>query len=125
MTEHAEQVRLFRIAGIWASQGIHPELELLHAIPMGGKRHIAVAKKLKAEGAKAGVPDVCLPVPRQGYHGLYIENKWGRNTPTESQQWWIDQLREQGFRVEVCYSCQAALDVLVDYLTLPGGDDDN
>ena len=129
MTEHMEQVRLFRIAQIWAQQGTHPELELLHAIPMGGLRHKAVAGKLKAEGVKAGIPDICLPVPRtgtrkrQGYHGLYIEMKDGRNKPTERQAWWIEKLREQGYRVEVCYGCQAALDVLVDYLG--GGEDGN
>ncbi len=126
MSEHDEQVRLFLIAQIWAEQGTYPELELLHAIPMGGLRHKAVAGKLKAEGAKSGVPDVCLPIPRKGdrgqsYHGLYIEMKYGRNTTTDNQEWWIEQLRRQGYRVEVCYSCQAALDVLEDYLG--GGDD--
>ena len=121
-SEHAEQVRLFNIAAIWASQGIYPELELLHAVPMGGLRHKGVARKLKAEGAKAGVPDICLPVARDMFHGLYIEMKVGRNKPTEHQQWWINKLREQGYRVEVAYGCQAALDVLVDYLT--GGEDE-
>ena len=113
--EHMEQVRLFRIAELWANNG-YPELALLHAIPMGGQRHKAVAAKLKSEGARAGVPDVALPVSRQGKHGCYIEMKWGRNKPTPSQAWWIDRLRNEGYRVEVCYSCQDALDVLVDYL---------
>ncbi len=120
-SEHAEQVRLFNIAIIWAREGIHPELELLHAVPMGGKRPISVAKRLKAEGARAGVPDVCLPVARGGQHGMYIEMKYGRNRPTEYQRWWIDRLREQGYRVEICYSCQEALDALEDYLE--GGDE--
>ena len=120
ISEHTEQVRLFRIAGIWASQGIHPELELLHAIPMGGKRPISVAKRMKASGAKKGLLDMCLPVPRGGYHGLYLELKVKGGRLTKEQKWWIEKLREQGFRVEVCYGCQAALDVLMEYL---GGDE--
>jgi len=120
ISEHTEQVRLFRIAGIWASQGIHPELELLFAIPNGGWRHKRTAGRLKAEGLKAGVPDTFLAVPRGAFAGLWIEMKYGRNTVTDNQQWWIEKLREQGYRVEICYSCQAALDVILEYL---GGDD--
>jgi len=33
---------------------------LLFAIPNGGHRHPAVASKLKAEGVRAGIPDLCL-----------------------------------------------------------------
>jgi hypothetical protein len=73
MTEHDEQVALSR----WVTllQPRHPELALLHAIPNGGHRHKAVAVRLKAEGVKRGVPDLCLPVPRGGHHGLYLEMK--------------------------------------------------
>ncbi len=120
-SEHMEQVRLFRIAQIWAQQGTYPELELLHAIPMGGKRPISVAKRMKAAGAKKGLLDMCLPVARGGYHGLYIELKVTGGRVTKEQRWWIEKLGEQGYRVEVCYDCQTALDVLVDYLG--GGDD--
>jgi hypothetical protein len=79
-SEHDEQVNLFHWADIMSPQ--YPELALLHAIPNGGKRNINVARKLKEEGQKAGVPDICLPVPRGEYHGLYIEMKYGRNKPT-------------------------------------------
>jgi len=90
-TEHWEQVQLFS----WAEN--LPELELMHAIPNGGKRDIRVALKLKEEGVKAGVPDICLPVPRSGKHGLYIElkrRKYGRVSADQLK--WLEALSHQG-----------------------------
>ena len=121
MTEHAEQVDLFQKAERW--EGDYPELALLHAIPMGGKRPISVAKRMKAAGAKKGLLDMCLPVPRGQYHGLYLELKVEGGRVSKEQKWWIEKLREQGYRVEVPVGCEAAWDVVIDYLT--GGDDDN
>lgn len=71
--ESVEQQCLFR----WAefASGKYPELRLMYHIPNGGARSKATAGRLKAEGVKAGVPDICLPVSRDGYHGLYIELK--------------------------------------------------
>jgi hypothetical protein len=57
--EHEEQVALFEWAA-WNSSK-YKELELMFAIPNGGQRHVVVARKLKDEGVKAGVPDIFLP----------------------------------------------------------------
>lgn len=72
-TESVEQQCLFR----WAAfqSGKYPELKLLYHVPNGGSRKKSEAGRFKAEGVKAGVPDLCLPVARGGYHGLYIELK--------------------------------------------------
>lgn len=112
--EHDEQVALFRWAG-YKTREI-PELCFLFAIPNGGARHIAVARKLKAEGVKAGIPDIFLPVVRGAYHGLFIEMKVGKNKLTGPQEEWHVVLKGQGYRVEVCYGWEAAKDVLEDYL---------
>ena len=71
--EDAEQRIIFQ----WAAMetAARPELGLLYAIPNGGKRAIKTAIALKAQGVKSGVPDMCLPVARGAYHGLYIELK--------------------------------------------------
>lgn len=90
----------------------------MFAIPNGGHRHIAVATKLKREGVKSGVPDVCLPVPRRSYHGLFIEMKFNKNKPSAKQKDWIEALSEQGYFVRVCYSWQEASECIVDYLKL-------
>lgn len=70
-TEAQEQMTLFSWAAM--QSGKYPELNLLYHVPNGGSRHKAEAGRLRAEGVKAGVPDLCLPVARGQYHGLYIE----------------------------------------------------
>jgi murein tripeptide amidase MpaA len=113
-TEGQEQAALFK----WRdyNAGAYPELELLHHIPNGGKRDIVTATHLKAQGVQAGVPDISLPVPRAGFHGLFIELKVGSNKPSSKQQNWIDRLRNQGYCVEVCYGWVEAAAVIKDYL---------
>lgn len=82
--EAREQEALFRWADFAA--GTMPELKLLYHIPNGGSRNKAEAANLKRQGVKAGVPDLFLPVPRGGYHGLYIELKFGKKNIEKSRQ---------------------------------------
>jgi hypothetical protein len=113
-TESQEQQALFT----WKeyNEAIIPELSMMFHIPNGGKRDIVTATHLKAQGVQAGVPDISLPVPRAGYHGLFIELKVGSNTPSENQKKWIGMLRNQGYCVEVCYGWVEAAAVIKDYL---------
>lgn len=114
-SEHDEQAALFQWAALASRQ--HPELDLLFAIPNGGKRNIVVAKKLKAEGQKAGVPDLLLPVARHGHHGLFIEMKVQGNKLTELQMKWVEALKKQNYVVAVCYGFDEARVILINYLT--------
>ena len=114
-SEREEQVNLIRWSTLLSK--LHPELRLLHAIPNGGHRNIVTAKKLKAEGVSAGVPDLSLPVPRLDSHGLYVElkrRKGGRLS--DEQTWWIAELRRQGYRVEVCRGWDKARAAIETYL---------
>lgn len=114
-SEHDEQVAVFS----WAAhaQARYVELAMLYAIPNGGHRHKAVAGKLKAEGVKSGVPDICLPVARGGYHGLYIEIKRVKGGKTSSEQkWWHNMLQRAGYHVVVCKGADDAINCLVEYL---------
>lgn len=114
-SEHKEQSMVITWSQIAFNK--YPALGLLHAVPNGGKRDIVTASILKAEGVRPGVPDLCLPVPRGGYHGLYIEMKKIKGgTMSDDQKWWIEQLSAQGYRVEVCRGNVAAIKVLEDYL---------
>lgn len=70
----------------------------------------------KRQGVKAGVPDLCLPVARNGKHGLYVEMKWQNNKTTEKQDWWLEQLRQQGYETAVCWSAEEAMDTIAGYL---------
>lgn len=94
MSEHQLQAALFK----WANMHLatYPELRWLYAIPNGGHRYIGVARKLKAEGVKAGVPDIHLPVPRGKYCGFYGELKFKTNKPTKAQQEWLAGLAGVG-----------------------------
>ena len=105
-SEHDEQVALFRMAKLHEKK--YPGLELMHAIPNGGARHIAVAAKLKAEGVKAGIPDIFLPVPRGNAHGLYIELKAEAGRVTDAQREMMAGLSRQGYACLVCYGWEKA-----------------
>lgn len=125
-SEHAEQSSLI----LWADfqfplWGLDPRL--LAAIPNGGARHPAVACKLKAEGVRAGFPDLLLASPNLfdiGYglrthgikHGLYIELKALNGTVQDSQSSYHELLRAQGYQVNVCFGCAEAKDVIKQYL---------
>lgn len=117
-SEHAEQVALFA----WAEDNVErlPALALMFAIPNGGHRHVSVAAKLKMEGVKAGVPDLMLPWPAHGRHGLFIEMKYGKNQPSNSQQLWLQRLEMAGYATAICYSTQAAITVIENYLAGEG-----
>lgn len=75
------------------------------------------AAKLKGEGVRAGVPDLCLPVSRGGYHGLYIELKrisGGRVSP--EQRKWLESLRQEGYMAVVCHGWDEARHTIESYL---------
>ena len=120
MTERDEQQALFEWAE-WAGN-LHPELRLLYAVPNGGDRHPAVAAKLKAEGVRAGVPDICLPVARGPYHGAYLELKYGGNQPTAAQIKWMDRLQAHGYFCAVARGFDEARRTIEWYIGLEVGE---
>ncbi len=113
-TEHEEQVALFQWAA--ANEEEHEELKLLFAVPNGGYRPMATAAQLKAEGVRAGVPDVCLPVARGRFHSLWIEMKRKPNTTSDAQRAWLDALRRYGHCAVVCWSANEAINSIISYL---------
>jgi hypothetical protein len=121
--EHQEQVKLF----CWASLNTPniPQLDLLYAIPNGGKRSISVAKKLKDEGQKAGILDVVLPYPSDGYGALYIEIKTRTGALRREQRIWIKKLQEAGNKVVIARSFEQARDAILLYLFINLNTEDN
>lgn len=94
----------------------HPEAALLYAIPNGGYRPGAGGARMKEEGVKAGVPDLFLPVARNGAFGMYIEMKAPTGTVQASQRTWLVDLRAQGYLAYVCHSDDEAMKILTEYL---------
>ena len=89
---------------------------LVFAIPNGGSRHPAEAANLKKQGVKSGVPDLFIPTASNGYSGLFIEMKFGKNRPTDNQETWLTILSRQGYKTTVCWSCDEAIVVTKAYL---------
>ena len=113
--EAQEQQALFTWAELQSCK--YPDLAMMYHIPNGGRRDAKEAAMLKAEGVKAGVPDICLPVARGGYHGLYIELKRRSGGRTSAaQEAYISRLRAQGYAAFVCRGFERAKDVIMKYL---------
>lgn len=116
-TEHGEQAALF----FWAA--IHrktwPVLEWLYAIPNGGGRSPVEGSRLKAEGVKKGVSDVCLPVPRRTFNGIYIEMKRKDGSVKDvkpEQGEFLEFVQSQGYYGCVCFGWEQASKTLEWYL---------
>jgi len=115
LSEHELQAAI--IAECDRRSVLRVEYSLIFAIPNGGHRHPAVAAKLKAEGVRAGVPDLLLPVARQGYHGLFLELKVSPNKPSQAQLDWLRNLRSEGYLCHVVWdSVDEAMGLIEWYL---------
>ena len=113
MAEHDEQVAV--VEYLDAIGVIH------YAIPNGCYRTKAEAARLKAEGVKAGVPDLCVPVARGGYHSLYIEMKRSDGSPSDvgdAQAEWIQALRDEGMAAFACFGVDNAIACIDWYMSL-------
>lgn len=115
-SEETEQMTLID----WCNINIckYPELKLIYHIPNGGKRNKLEAARLKRGGVKKGVPDLCLPVSKGTYHGLYIEMKFGNGRTSKEQKEWILNLNHQGYKAVVCNGFEEAKDTIINYMSI-------
>jgi len=108
-SEHDEQVGFV----VWFRarfQGV-----LILAVPNGGKRHPATARKLKAEGVVPGVPDLFVPE-----WNLWVEMKrakGGRLSPDQRQV--IAYLEGIGHSVIVGHGAEDASRQLIEWRMQP------
>lgn len=113
--EDEEQIMLFEWAAL--REGRWPELRLMYHVPNEGKRGMAAAMLQKRMGLKSGVPDICLPVARGGYHGMYIELKRAHGGRlTQSQREWLEALNGQGYRAVRCDGWSEAVQAIELYM---------
>ena len=111
--EHDEQLALIQ----WCNL----KKIFIFAIPNGGKRNVITAQKLKAEGVVAGIPDLFIPEPRGGWHGIFIEMKRTNATPSATspiQGQIIAALRGRNYKVKVCKGWIEASKEIEAYLKL-------
>ena len=94
----------------------YPEFDkLLVHVPNGQNVGERKGKQLKDLGLVKGFPDLVLFLPRS-HPGLIIEMKTKGGRLHGEQPKVIEKLKEQGYRVEVCYSFDEARSVIKDYL---------
>jgi hypothetical protein len=128
MSEHEHQVAVVE----WARYNTRNDwrLGLLFAIPNGsklpyfkntkGKRVAPQAIKLLREGLLPGVCDLFLPAPNMGFNGLFVEMKYGNNKPSDEQIYFIDSVRKLGYKAEICYDADVAIEIIFGYLGWKG-----
>ena len=111
MSEHDQQVAVVD----WCDAHGIP----VFAIPNGGLRSKRTAAMLKAEGVKAGVPDLFIPVPKGEFAGLFVEMKdiKGR-PPRKSQMEWLELLNSQGYAAYWAKGAEQAIKLIRQYVSL-------
>jgi hypothetical protein len=162
--EHAEQVALFMWAAMVRRYGLQiandpacyivkglaekrslelggdayalPQLKWLHAIHnQRDGNNVVAGARAKAEGVKAGVSDMFLPVVGENIAGdynwivgvsgkrfcagLYIELKRkdaSNSTPSKEQLEFQTDMQAAGYKVEICHGWEAARDCILAYL---------
>ena len=104
----------------WAHRsGKYPNLDLLHCSLNGVKLSGTQAKIAKAQGMLSGVPDLFLPVPIGGYHGLFIEMKSDKGRLSTNQTWFLSKVELLGYKIAVCYSANEAIKTIENYYFVP------
>lgn len=108
-TEREIQVSIFD----WASWALRGKCFVFH-IPNGGARHPAVARKLKAEGVKAGVADICVVLP--GGRVLWVEVKRPKGRQNTAQKEFQNACEKLGHEYHIVYSMHDFIDLVSGYL---------
>jgi hypothetical protein len=89
------------------------------AIPNGGQRNKIVASKLKAEGVKAGIPDICIVADDGQAFFLEVKKpvtpKSGKGTLSKVQIEMIERLKEAGAEVAVVHSVADVIEQCIDW----------
>ncbi len=119
-TESAEQKDVIKWWAIVCGVYGLPEV-LLMACPAQAARSPKGGARMKAEGYRAGTPDLFLACPRHGQPGLFIEMKrTDGGTLSDNQKLMIFEISEQGYRVQVAHGAAQAKKIITEYLTQKG-----
>lgn len=96
-----------------------PLVDLIFHVPNGGNRggdaksRAIEGAKMNALGLKKGTPDLCLPIPLQGYGALYIEMKKPKDGALSK-----DQMNRITMLSQACNFCAIIDDWAVGYVLI-------
>ena len=108
--EHIDQVKVVQHV-----RAFYPEV-IIAAIPNGGDRTASERVRLHSEGVLAGMPDLCVLEPKNGFHGLFIEMKTKAGVVSDKQSAVGLQLNAKGYLCLVSRSAPDAIKIIEDYL---------
>jgi hypothetical protein len=77
-SEHQLQAALCKYLAVAAVADVY-----WFAIPNGDLRHVRVGARLKAQGVKPGVPDICVMMPAGRTKWLELKTAKGRQSPEQ------------------------------------------
>ena len=109
-TEHIDQVKV-----VQHFRAFYPDI-IIAAIPNGGDRSPSERVRLHSEGVLAGMPDLCVLEPKNGFHGLFIEMKTKSGVVSAKQSDVNLQLNAKGYRAVVARSAAQAIKSIEEYL---------
>lgn len=110
MSEDDEQRQLIQ----WCRTD--PRLQFLFHIPNENTGGLKWGIRNRQLGVKSGVPDLMLPIPSQGYHGLFVEMKTANGHTSPNQEKWLSALAGFGYMAVVAYGWKDARDKIKEYL---------
>lgn len=115
-SELSHQTALFSWAAL--NKRTYPELDLMFAIKNEEKSgSVIVGNRFKASGVKKGTSDIMLPIPKGGFHGLFLEMKKPGGKASKEQLEFGAKVQAQGYGFVVCDDWEKAKDILIQYLS--------
>ena len=108
--EHIDQVKV-----VQHFRAFYPDI-IIAAIPNGGDRTASERVRLHSEGVLAGMPDLCVLEPKNGFHALFVEMKTKAGVVSSKQSAVNLQLNAKGYRAVVARSAAEAIKSIEDYL---------
>lgn len=93
-------------------------------IPNEGKRSSQRGALMKRMGLQKGFPDLFVPLPRGGFHGLFVEMKAIGGTCTKEQEEWLSLLNANGYAVCVAVGANEGIEKIKRYVRLQTYEED-
>ncbi len=115
VSEHLEQSRFFAV--LKRLEPTYPGLRGAFAIPNGFLDTKAKRIRATQEGVLSGVPDVFIPWPLKGFHGLFLEFKRPGGRVTKGQEEYLNLMASRGYKAQVVFGLREALEALKEYMS--------
>lgn len=112
--EDSELIKFFDWVG-WQEK-IDPRFKSIYHIANERKTSWQAGKILKSKGVRAGVLDVCVPIPVRPYPGMYVELKIKPNKLSKEQSDFSQLMHAMGYAVRVAWSGDELIELVKSYI---------